>query len=612
MGNFFSNLGSSISNWWNGSQLGQNVDSNAAQIGSLVGKLNGIAAPSVANPNSAGPGVNSNYGSSTPNGAWGPSVTLASGVSANPVVPAAAQHTQIATANPGATTVTSSPAGTTITHPVAQAVTPVAPAPTYTTPSGLQVNANGQVVGGASTYTGINPATGGSNASGIQTPSVPSQPGTVTSPQGVPEIMANTNAAPGVVGQPYDPNAPTGFSVAPSTEGTVDSSEISGAPTYSDLQSTVGAAQQSYAQTLNAYNSKIASDQAAELKAQYGAPGGDATATSQNMYLLKASDAASEALQGAGVQGAQAQVGFAQQNLQNFFTSQSNQRANAPTFDNFQTNPNTGDVFATTRDPQSGQTSLVNLGNIYDGTFNQANPTIGGSLANSANISMSGPNGSSGTGMVGAPINQTGQALKATLPGPIQPAFYQTQGGYSYINSDLIPSNLQNMAQNVSAQTGIPILTADQVSKAQNIDVTQQNLDQIESVIPQILGSGLAGRLKGLTENQIEQAAQTNPTIASFGVYRDTAINAIQSLAGGSGSGFRLNQAEINTATDNLPTISDNLETAQSKLQILNGFISKWTAELFPGQNGASQQNQSTASPADVVQTSVGAINTNW
>ncbi len=68
----------------------------------------------------------------------------------------------------------------------------------------------------------------------------------------------------------------------------------------------------------------------------------------------------------------------------------------------------------------------------------------------------------------------------------------------------------------------------------------------------------------------------------------NTAINTIQALAGGTGSGLRLNAGEINTAIGNLPTINDNLETASKKIALVQGFMNKWKNEILTGSTGSA------------------------
>lgn len=194
----------------------------------------------------------------------------------------------------------------------------------------------------------------------------------------------------------------------------------------------------------------------------------------------------------------------------------------------------------------------------------------------------------------------------------------QTEDGTPYVSQDKI-KNLTPFQQEEAARqyaaAGIPVLTTDQTTKVQNIDVTRQNLDSLQALVTgtdpstgqqtgqPLLGSGVLGRIGSAIGNTIGGLTQSNPNIASFNNYRLTAINTLQSLGAGSG-GSRINASEIATAVDNLPKITDNIETAQAKLNIINGFLNKWNTELI-GNTSSTSGNQT-------VNTSVGAINTNW
>lgn len=208
-------------------------------------------------------------------------------------------------------------------------------------------------------------------------------------------------------------------------------------------------------------------------------------------------------------------------------------------------------------------------------------------------------------GMSGTPQNTGGIG---GLPAAVQPYVIQSSDGSSYINADKVPQGQLDFIKQQAAQAGVPFLSTEDVGKLRNIQVTNSNLDQLQGEISNILGSGLSGRIIGGATNTIKSLLQTDPNIAAFKVYRDTAINTIQALAGGSGSGFRLNQTEVDTATSNLPEITDNIETADTKLNLLRGFLSKWQNQLLTG----NPVNTSGAQGATIVQTKAGPINTNW
>lgn len=106
------------------------------------------------------------------------------------------------------------------------------------------------------------------------------------------------------------------------------------------------------------------------------------------------------------------------------------------------------------------------------------------------------------------------------------------------------------------------------------------------SVVQNLLGNGSVGRIGSSIANIFASVTQSNPQVAAFNGYRTVAINTLQALGAGSG-GARITASEIKTATDNLPTITDSIQTAQAKLGIVNGYLDKWTNQLLPGKSGS-------------------------
>jgi len=180
----------------------------------------------------------------------------------------------------------------------------------------------------------------------------------------------------------------------------------------------------------------------------------------------------------------------------------------------------------------------------------------------------------------GSPVNQDSAS---GLPPVVQQYVINGANGVQYINEDKIPAAQRDYVKQQAAANGVAYLTGEDISKYRNIEVTSSNLDNLQAVVQKVNTPGVVGRTLGAGINTLQSIFQTNQDISSFGLWRDTAINTIQALAGGSGSGFRLNQAEIDTATGNLPTIRDNIETANNKINLLRGFLSKWQSELLHG-----------------------------
>lgn len=210
----------------------------------------------------------------------------------------------------------------------------------------------------------------------------------------------------------------------------------------------------------------------------------------------------------------------------------------------------------------------------------------------------------------GVPTTGNASSNQSQVSSQYQSYVTQTIDGSPYVGQDklanLTPYQQQEAAREYAA-AGIPVLNSDQTAKVQNIDVTRQNLDGLQTLVTgidpatgqkvsnPILGTGILGRVGSAISNTAAGITQSNPSVASFNNYRLTAINTLQSLGAGQG-GARISAGEIATAVDNLPTLTDNVETAQAKLAIVNGFLSKWNKELIPNSNTSASNTSSEQS----------------
>ncbi|MDE2098572.1 MAG: glucosaminidase domain-containing protein [Patescibacteria group bacterium] len=158
----------------------------------------------------------------------------------------------------------------------------------------------------------------------------------------------------------------------------------------------------------------------------------------------------------------------------------------------------------------------------------------------------------------------------------------------------------EQMAKVYSTQYNIPILSDEQVTKAQALDVTQQNLQNISNLLPNMLSSGIGGKISGTIGTWWNNITGTDQNRVALNNYREAAINAIQAMGGGSGSGFRLNQAEIDNAVQGLPTGSDTLEQAQTKIATFQSMINEWHNQLFPNNPASTNLNVGGSYPSQI------------
>ncbi len=142
-----------------------------------------------------------------------------------------------------------------------------------------------------------------------------------------------------------------------------------------------------------------------------------------------------------------------------------------------------------------------------------------------------------------------------------------------------------------------------------------------------VLSPGILGQIKGMTVNQINQKFGTGGNVTdpitgqsvpvgallnSFDQYRDSAIKAVTALAGGAGSGLRLNTGTIETAANNLPTSKDSLEYANTKIATFKSLLTRQLSEKFPEIKPENQGSTTTNGALPIIQTKAGAIDPNF
>jgi hypothetical protein len=272
----------------------------------------------------------------------------------------------------------------------------------------------------------------------------------------------------------------------------------------------------------------------------------------------------------------------------------------APTTQGLQTSAN-GDVYSQTRNPVTGATEITAYGNIYNGTFS-GQPI----KANANNFGGGQTQQNGGTAFP----SSTGLTSNMAIPTQLQGAVYTAPNGQAYVAEDKLTPGLQTMQTIAAKNAGIPILSTDQVASVRNVDYVKQQIGGIQSIIGGILSGGTTGRIKDLVLNPIKDFLQTDTNISTFNAYRETAINTIQSLAGGAGSGLRLTTGEIAQASANIPEITDNLETARAKLDKLNTFLDNKMATVLPPIAGNEVGNKTTGT--NIIQTKIGAVDNSW
>lgn len=175
------------------------------------------------------------------------------------------------------------------------------------------------------------------------------------------------------------------------------------------------------------------------------------------------------------------------------------------------------------------------------------------------------------------------------LPKAMQPFVTAGPLGVAYVQLSTVPQALQQSVQTLATRAGIPIVQDADVSAIKAIQTVLNNLDSMETLAKTNLSSGgfmgsIGGHLKDALLGPLNEAAQSDwgQQLGRFDNYRDTAIKAVQALAGGAGSGLRINGAEIQANTQNLPNSGDSQQNALTQIQNLRQMIYTQMAPSFP------------------------------
>lgn len=188
----------------------------------------------------------------------------------------------------------------------------------------------------------------------------------------------------------------------------------------------------------------------------------------------------------------------------------------------------------------------------------------------------------------------------ATAPGggedssALLPYVKTSYSGVPYADlSSLSPKDKAAYAQTAIQNGYQPILDKGTADKIQAIADVKANLENIAGDVAKIpLGKkGVADPIQGLFNSGSKFFGDAD--IKSYNAWRTSVINSVQALAGGAGSGLRINKAEIDAAMENdLPVITgvhaDTHDSANAKLNKLSSQLDTWEKQILGGGNHAT------------------------
>jgi len=132
--------------------------------------------------------------------------------------------------------------------------------------------------------------------------------------------------------------------------------------------------------------------------------------------------------------------------------------------------------------------------------------------------------------------------------------------------SGMTPTDMTK-AKRWAAENGVRLGDQKTMDKLHNVEGARTNLQAMANQAAEILPPDWKSRIGQYGGITLSNVLHTNPTRSAFNTWRIQAIKQLTAIAGGMGSGLRVNQAEILQAVKNdIPTIHDDLPTAMQKI----------------------------------------------
>lgn len=180
-------------------------------------------------------------------------------------------------------------------------------------------------------------------------------------------------------------------------------------------------------------------------------------------------------------------------------------------------------------------------------------------------------------------------AKRANKPLDITLDVRSTRSGQKWIDPSNYKTDEIDKLREAAAALGVKVVTKAEASHLKNIETARLNQAALMQDIQDSLPKDAAGRVLAAPGILLSKALQTEDALAAYGSWRQSAIQTLQALVGGAGSGLRINQAEIAQSLQNdIPKLTDTIETAQHKLANLQKQFDNAEAGIL---GSSSQQN---------------------
>jgi hypothetical protein len=162
-------------------------------------------------------------------------------------------------------------------------------------------------------------------------------------------------------------------------------------------------------------------------------------------------------------------------------------------------------------------------------------------------------------------------------------AIRTTRNGIKWLDTTNLPSdsNGKRSWQQFAQANGLHVVDKNNDDRLLAADEVYRSMDDMEALMNRILPDKPEDRATVGVMNHINAATQMNSDAAAFKNTQVLGIRTIQALAAGAGSGFRLNQAEVNLINQRWPHLDDTKEVGLKKLEWERRFLHNKEAAHF-------------------------------
>lgn len=156
----------------------------------------------------------------------------------------------------------------------------------------------------------------------------------------------------------------------------------------------------------------------------------------------------------------------------------------------------------------------------------------------------------------------------------------QNSAGKTYLPLTNIPVKYKASALQYAKDHNLPAVSPQESDRLDRLDIARQNVNSMIGSLRTFAPSDWKDVQKTI-RNKAEDIAGSNPEIRNYHTYYEALIQQLVALAGGAGSGVRINQAEIKRLQETAPKVTTPLPVAERWAQRVQELVDNTEGTLL-------------------------------